>query len=325
MRFLSSLFFLCGSCSLFLREALPKACTEEDPVRCEGDSIVFCIEGLEHAEFCFGCQANNNPSQCEISICGDFSISPGESCDDGNLFSGDGCSNTCQREICGDGIIVDGEECDDGNTEGQDGCSGSCFLEAGNTTFFSEASVGVGGASPENIFVSVFGETSVALPGGPGRALLVLASDGTDICSLITSNGLSVFIGRVQAGQITGETGFLFALDRTSNLTPFGAGVFNGDSVPGNINNLVIDAGFVESASDGTILANTAFGGGNGRLEITTASNNFMTGLFEGSQLTDFSSGQATSIDVPLEVFFEAVRCAAIEEGLQEFVLGAGF
>ncbi len=33
-------------------------------------------------------------------ICGNFNIESGESCDDGNLINGDGCSSTCQLETC---------------------------------------------------------------------------------------------------------------------------------------------------------------------------------------------------------------------------------
>jgi cysteine-rich repeat protein len=78
-----------------------------------------------------------------------------ESCDDGNLEDGDGCSSTCQPEpgwicaepgkpcrqpTCGDGF-ADGwtdpsgnyqyEECDDGNQLPGDGCSPTCVVEAG--------------------------------------------------------------------------------------------------------------------------------------------------------------------------------------------------
>ena len=60
-----------------------------------------------------------------------------ESCEDGNLFDGDGCSSSCIIEtgwtcssvvgppefstctpICGDGLNVFGEICDDGVLEG---------------------------------------------------------------------------------------------------------------------------------------------------------------------------------------------------------------
>lgn len=75
------------------------------------------------------------------AICGDRLIRIGEQCDDGNVDSGDGCSNSCVRElgytcpcsaepgfvcgttggiggacgsVCGDGGVIGFEECDDG-------------------------------------------------------------------------------------------------------------------------------------------------------------------------------------------------------------------
>ncbi|MCA9459711.1 MAG: DUF4215 domain-containing protein, partial [Nanoarchaeota archaeon] len=39
--------------------------------------------------------------------CGDNIVEYGETCDDGNLINGDGCSNTCQIEICNDEIRID--------------------------------------------------------------------------------------------------------------------------------------------------------------------------------------------------------------------------
>ncbi|HOU90570.1 MAG TPA: EGF domain-containing protein, partial [Polyangiaceae bacterium] len=52
----------------------------------------------------------------------------GETCDDGNRESADGCSATCATE-CGNGVIDDAEQCDDGNGVSGDGCSASCFVE----------------------------------------------------------------------------------------------------------------------------------------------------------------------------------------------------
>ena len=64
------------------------------------------------------------------SICGNGIIESGESCDDGNMVNGDGCSNTCSVEaVCGNGIVESGETCDDGNTVNGDGCSYTCKVE----------------------------------------------------------------------------------------------------------------------------------------------------------------------------------------------------
>ena len=57
------------------------------------------------------------------AVCGDSRLEPGETCDDGNLDSDDGCSATCEREPrCGDRIPDPGEDCDDGNLVDGDDC-----------------------------------------------------------------------------------------------------------------------------------------------------------------------------------------------------------
>lgn len=65
----------------------------------------------------------------EGADCGDGVVRQGEQCEDGNLRDGDGCSATCQNEQaarCGDGILQTGEACDDGNTDENDGCDNAC-------------------------------------------------------------------------------------------------------------------------------------------------------------------------------------------------------
>jgi cysteine-rich repeat protein len=66
-------------------------------------------------------------------FCGDGYIDEGEECDDGNLESGDGCSESCEIEeasiVCGNGIRESGEGCDDGNLISGDGCSSRCTVE----------------------------------------------------------------------------------------------------------------------------------------------------------------------------------------------------
>jgi hypothetical protein len=53
-----------------------------------------------------------------------------ETCDDGNIVSGDGCSSKCMIE-CGNNVINGHETCDDGNLQDGDGCSSACSLEHG--------------------------------------------------------------------------------------------------------------------------------------------------------------------------------------------------
>lgn len=67
------------------------------------------------------------PDMPRIPRCGDSFLDPGESCDDGNTVSGDGCSATCRFEArCGDGRVDPGEVCDDGNNMSGDGCRSDC-------------------------------------------------------------------------------------------------------------------------------------------------------------------------------------------------------
>ena len=44
------------------------------------------------------------PSQCHV--CGNGVVEPGEECDDGNTFDGDGCNANCKAAYCGDGIVL---------------------------------------------------------------------------------------------------------------------------------------------------------------------------------------------------------------------------
>jgi cysteine-rich repeat protein len=77
--------------------------------------------------------------------CGNSRQEEYESCDDGNLTSGDGCDEICRIEpyyvcitggevcirldVCGDGSLSANEECDDGNLISGDACSPSCQAE----------------------------------------------------------------------------------------------------------------------------------------------------------------------------------------------------
>src|SRR5688572_22714033 len=77
-----------------------------------------------------------------IVHCGNASLQPDETCDDGNRVSGDGCSGDCQLEgnadcpipgqpctphpVCGDGFVTGIDGCDDTNTNPGDGCSADC-------------------------------------------------------------------------------------------------------------------------------------------------------------------------------------------------------
>ncbi len=96
----------------------------EQPGTCEGWGEE-CDEGEANSDD----EANACRTSCRAAYCGDGVQDEGESCDDGNLVSGDGCTDTCEQEetICGDMIVQHPEECDDGNQDDQDECRNSCM------------------------------------------------------------------------------------------------------------------------------------------------------------------------------------------------------
>ncbi|MFT4571368.1 MAG: cysteine-rich repeat protein [Candidatus Binatia bacterium] len=74
------------------------------------------------------------PVAARGGFCGDGSVDAGETCDDGNNISCDGCDRDCtDSSICGNGAVCNAfgadEECDDGNVVSGDGCSATCISE----------------------------------------------------------------------------------------------------------------------------------------------------------------------------------------------------
>ena len=49
---------------------------------------------------------------CIVTPCGNAVLDSGETCDDGNIIDGDGCSASCKVEDCGNGVQEGTEECD---------------------------------------------------------------------------------------------------------------------------------------------------------------------------------------------------------------------
>lgn len=121
--------------------------------RCDGAVFLSCelngagcfVESGENCSFRRGgfCDVDEG---CLIDLCGDGEVNGdlGETCDDQNRTSGDGCSNECQTEdgftcygepsecerlVCGDDVIAFGEGCEDGNERDGDGCSSDCYIE----------------------------------------------------------------------------------------------------------------------------------------------------------------------------------------------------
>ncbi len=100
-------------------------------------------------------------SQCQ-STCGDGFVKAGETCDDGGLGDGDGCSALCQTEpgwtcagapsicttTCGDGVVLGEEDCDGEELRAETCLSqgyygGTLACEAGCTFDFSGCVVAV--------------------------------------------------------------------------------------------------------------------------------------------------------------------------------------
>lgn len=122
------------------------SCSEPD-----GVAVCECPAGFE-GEFCdpcrpnpcsngtcsvgevggFSCECDTGWSgvHCTDPDCGDGVVDPGEECDDGNDYDGDGC-RACLRATCRDGVVWEGiEECDDGNDNDNDGCLNDCTRAA---------------------------------------------------------------------------------------------------------------------------------------------------------------------------------------------------
>ena len=85
----------------------PEECDDGNTANCDGckgdctrpDKV--CGDGIkECGEQCEPPGTSTCNYQCKVLICGDGRITPPETCDDGNIVSGDGCSATCYIEQC---------------------------------------------------------------------------------------------------------------------------------------------------------------------------------------------------------------------------------
>ena len=111
-----------------------------------GNSVsLYNNTALIGAPYADGTESNSGFALIYYLSCGNGMIDEGDSCDDGNSQSNDGCNSTCGVErgwtctgkpskcdvSCGDGIIVGFETCDDKNTGMNDGCNSTCGTEEG--------------------------------------------------------------------------------------------------------------------------------------------------------------------------------------------------
>jgi fibro-slime domain-containing protein len=98
-----------------------------------GDGVQQAAEACDDGENMSGYGQGCAPGCVLPARCGDARIDGlfGETCDDGvNDGSYQSCTNTCRRaERCGDGVRQDPEQCDDGNLLSGDGCSNHCAFE----------------------------------------------------------------------------------------------------------------------------------------------------------------------------------------------------
>jgi cysteine-rich repeat protein len=138
--------------------------------------------------------------------CGNATIDVGESCDDGNLINGDGCSVICQNE-CGNAIIDQGEECDAGDANSQDPnapCRLNCTLpQCGDGIVDQDEECDDGNQNNDDECTSECTEPGFNNgPNDPGQSCLTLKqNDGTLSSGLYwvdpdggnTNNALEVF------------------------------------------------------------------------------------------------------------------------------------
>ena len=109
-------------------DAAPDACRTNCRLAHRGDGVIdtgeTCDDGPQNSDEVPDACRND----CTAPRCGDgvVDVESGETCDDSNTRSGDGCSDHCVSEFCGNGQLDAGEVCDDGNIQAGDGCSPDC-------------------------------------------------------------------------------------------------------------------------------------------------------------------------------------------------------
>lgn len=139
-------------------------------------------------------------------VCGDGIIETGESCDDGNRVSGDGCSSTCQTETpapLDDGGIGEGKL---GADSGKGGSTGAPYLfvavgDEQSCAVRNDSSVWCWGSNAYGQ-LRLSGTTSRLTPANAGGTGWNRVTCGqTHTCALTTGGGLSCW-GNNESGQL---------------------------------------------------------------------------------------------------------------------------
>ncbi len=107
----------------------PDACRSDCSLPHCGDGVVdeneACDDGASNSDAVpDACRSDCNEPRCGDGI---VDVVAGELCDEGAALPTQTCSDACVVIYCGNGIVEEGETCDDGNFASQDGCSPDCL------------------------------------------------------------------------------------------------------------------------------------------------------------------------------------------------------
>lgn len=249
-----------------------------------GDGIIDPTEscdtsGIENLDCEYGlasCTVCNLLCQFQagrVRTCGDGRLDvDNETCDDGNVLSGDGCDETCLLEaVCGNGIVEMGEDCDDGNPIEDDVCSNNCISNVARAMMPVELSPCnvVGPTGPTQADCDLYyGVRMIRVLGGIQH--LIIPDDGV---YRITADGAQ---GGARGGLGASVAG-VFELQRGDILSALVGQVGGTLKVEGTLDETGGGGGgsFVSLNNDALLLA--AAGGGGGDRFMTSA-------LMDGSE-----------------------------------------
>lgn len=192
----------------------------QSPEACDGTNMsgTTCVSlpNTNYTGGTLGCYLRGNANACTFnassctgaaSVCGNGVLESGETCDDGDVGSGDGCSSTCQTESnwvcssqpsvctrCGNGQIDAGEQCDGnvpqgvtcqnyGGVGGSLTCTSSCTISTASCSFCGDNLVGAGETcDPPGSSCSTSGSSNNQ-GGGTITGAATSGSGGSGVCS----------------------------------------------------------------------------------------------------------------------------------------------